>query len=269
MKNKIKLPKGWELKKLEAGVYEVVKKHFKLELGKDYISEDSETIVIDRVGDSWNNGFYAKPFSGSKEYIRESITCSKPSYWKEVTEEQVKEAFEKELVRRYGEGWRNVKIKRCMYHGDEYTNEGLNSVDINKYDGVWMAWNKNGCLFNGKEWAEVLEETKYAEKLEDIDRPFLIESSGKIYSYYKQGANYFTTKERAEQVLALIQLIAFRDDIWANGGYGNCGIKTSFSGLETHEGSHGLFSFKDKETCEYFIEKHRDLLEIYSGIFKK
>lgn len=116
-----------------------------------------------------------------------------------------------------------------------------------------------------------LEEPKYAEKLEDIDRPWYALGDGSVYKCYftDQDVNHFATKERAEQVLALIQLIAFRDDIWAKGGYGNYGVRSSSFGLEPQEGSHGIFSFKDKETCEYFIEKHRRLLEVYSGIFKK
>lgn len=118
---------------------------------------------------------------------------------------------------------------------------------------------------------EVVKKHKYAEKLEDIVSPWFVLGDGSVYKCYftDQDVNHFTTKQRAEQVLAFIQLIAFRDDIWAKGGYGNCGIRSSFFGLEPHEGNYGMFCFKDKETCEYFIEKHRDLLEIYSGIFKK
>src|SRR5699024_6992246 len=265
MKNKIKLPKGWELEKLEDGVYEVIQESNKLENGKDYVHAYLDLLVINRIGHEGNSGF-----THNGERFDSKIICSYTKEWREATNEEVVSFFEKHLIERYGEDWRNVKIKECMYFGGyEYHNtECYNSV-ISKYERRWQVWNNNGCLFNGKEWAEVLEEPKYAEKLEDIDRPYYIESSGKIRAYYQQGDNQFTTKERAEQILALIQLIAFRDDIWANGGYGNCGIKTSFSGLMPHEENHGMFSFKDKETCEYFIEKHRDLLEVYSGIFKK
>ena len=267
MKNKIKLPKGWELEKLEDGVYEVIQKSNKLENGKDHVHAYLDLLVINRIGDEGNSGF-----THNGERFDSKIIFSYPKEWREATNEEVVSFFEKHLIERYGEDWRNVKIKECMYFGGcEYHNtECYNSV-ISKYERRWQVWNNNGCLFNGKEWAEVLEEKKVATNLSDIDRPYYIDSFGDISNSGLgfQTKDHFKTEERAEQVLALIQLIAFRDDIWANGGYGNCGIKTSFSGLMPHEGNHGIFSFKDKETCEYFIEKHRRLLEIYSGIFKK
>ena len=56
-----------------------------------------------------------------------------------------------------------------MYEGDNHTNEGINLANIYKYNGVWKVWNKNGCLFNGKEWAEVLEEIPIIE-LRGLDK---------------------------------------------------------------------------------------------------
>ena len=266
MKGKIKLPKGWELKRLEDGLYEVIHKPAELEIGKDYVHAYLDLLVINRIGDEGNSGF-----THNGERFDSKLVCSYPKEWREATNEEVVSLIEKHLIERYGEDWKSVKIKDSMYENVVYTNEGIYKVDIYKEDGIWWVWNNNGCLFNGKEWAEVLEEPKYAEKLEDIDRPFYIANDGEVERCYLsyQTKNRFTTKERAEQVLALIQLIAFIDDIWAKGGNGTYGIKLSPSGLVPQKGKYGLFSFKDKETCEYFIEKHKDLLETYSGTSKK
>lgn len=264
---KIILAQDLEYKELEDGTLMIQKKEiapFELELGKDYVSDDGKTIVIDRRGDGWNSGFYVNNFSTS-------LLCSNPLQWQEASSKQVREAFEKELVRRYGEDWRNVKIKECMYNK---RNERLNTysygIYIKKnYTSTWTVWNKNGCLYNNGKWAEVLEEPKYAEKLEDIDRPWFIASNGSTHQHSKQKATHFKTEERAEQVFALIQLIAFRDDIWSKGGYGKIyGISYNNGKFKASDEIRGIFSFKDKETCEYFIEKHRDLLEVYSGVFK-
>ena len=143
----IKNSNGWEWR---------IKPTDNLEEGKDYIHNDGDYLIINRSGYGNNLGF-----TQFGSVFRCDLFCSNPEAWREVTKEEVKEFFERHLIKRYGEDWRNVKIKECMRNDDEfdeYTNKGINSVDIDKYAGVWNAWNKNGCLFNGKEWAEVLEE---------------------------------------------------------------------------------------------------------------
>ena len=141
-----------------------VKPDNELEVGKDYIHNDGDWLVIDRKGNERNSGFT------DNGYYYSSICCSSPKNWIEATKEQVISSFKKHLIERYGGDWKNVKIKECMYQNDDYTNEGLNSVDIDKYSGVWKVWNKNGCLFNGKEWAEVLEEENQYVPFEEEDK---------------------------------------------------------------------------------------------------
>lgn len=112
----------------------------------------------------------------------------------------------------------------------------------------------------------------FAEKLEDIERPWFINSWGGVGYCEDVTVNHFKTEERAKQVLALIQLLAFRDDIWEKEGRrdknkcsynircydGTLSINTTWS-------SDYLFNFKSKETAEYFLEKHKDLLNEWGG----
>lgn len=125
----------------------------KLEVGKDYISTQGDILIINRNGERGNLGF-----DNEGNYYKTALYCNTPELWREATKEEVRGFFEKHLIERYGDDWKSVKIKECMHHGDEYINEDLHFVDIDKYSDSWVVWNKNGCLFNGKEWAEVLEE---------------------------------------------------------------------------------------------------------------
>src|SRR5699024_4702210 len=113
------------LKRLEDGVYEVIRKTAELEIGKDYIHVRGNWLVISRVGGSGDYGF-----TDGGEIFLTSLRRSKPKNWIEATKEEVISFFEKHLIQRYGEDWERVKVKECMYRNDEYTNEGLNSVDI-------------------------------------------------------------------------------------------------------------------------------------------
>src|SRR5690625_2559247 len=106
----LEIPDGYKLEQ-EGNVYTVVEDPFKLEVGKDY-AQDNRVIVIDRRSNlSENLGFF------NDGGFDKHIACNNPSNWREATEEEVIEAFEKECVRRLGENWREVKIKECMFHG--------------------------------------------------------------------------------------------------------------------------------------------------------
>ena len=79
--------------------------------------------------------------------------------YEEVTDISIiEELFLKEAEKRYGDNWRNVKLKECTYLGNgNCHNNG--SLGVGLYDT--LLWNENGCLFNNGKWAEVLEEPKY------------------------------------------------------------------------------------------------------------
>lgn len=112
---------------------------------------------------------------------------------------------------------------------------------------------------------------KYPTKLDEINRPYFI-ANGAIKKWPKQYVEYFSSQERAEEVLALIQLLAFRDAVWEIDGWKpnwrdsqqkyqiyirhNTIVATDFSLSET-----SILSFKTEETRDWFLETHRELIE--------
>ena len=181
MKQEIRLPKGYELKELEKGVYEIVKSEFKLEVGKDYIHVAVGSLIINRSGDINNLGFIKNRYS-----FRRSMLCDNPKVWRKATKEEVVSFFEKHLIERYGEDWKNVKVKNCMYWKEnEGMNTGIFTIEIRKDQNTWRVWNKNGCLFYKGKWAEVLEEIPTIE-LRGLDRKWkwcAMDDSREVYIY--------------------------------------------------------------------------------------
>lgn len=129
----------------------------KLEVGKDYVSlENSKIIVIDCKGAFNNTGF-------RREKFIDYLNCRYPYNWREASEEEVIEAFEKHLIHRYGEDWETVKIKEkrpTMISRTRRLNDGLWGVEISKEDDGWNVWNKNGLLYCNGTWVERLEESE-------------------------------------------------------------------------------------------------------------
>lgn len=252
-------------------------KPFELEVGKDYVAkQNKESIIIDRKGDYGNVGFLNGVFFND-------ISCLNPETWREATEEEVIEAFEKECVRRLGEDWREVKLKAHSYKGRASLNTGDCTPLIMKDDlGGWIVWNKNGCVYYDGKWAEKLEEPKFAENLEDVDRPWYLSECGEVEEVSEkayQDKNHLPTEELTEGLLALTQLLSFRHDVWEKEGK-----------PQDHEGWHGIvlpaseedfragflreikteFRFKKKETAEWFLETHKELLtEYFNKIIKQ
>lgn len=274
MKQEIRLPKGYELKELEKGVYEIVKSEFKLENGKDYIRVDGDFLIINRKGERDNSGF-----DNEGDYYKTGLHCATPNVWREATNEEVFGFFEKHLVERYGEDWRNVKIKDAIYGHNDQINNGEKNFDINKYNGTWWVWNNNGCLFHKGKWAEVLEEKKVATDLSDIDRPYHIDAFGIVYKTdFFQTKNHMTSKELYEGILALQQLIAFRDDFHkVHGGvYGNNHGSIRFDGNEFmackifHKSVEvAIFDFDTYDQAKEFYETHKDLFEELKKLYWK
>ena len=124
----------------------------RLEIGKDYINISADSlIVIDRIGDDENRGFYGKAYSNS-------LFCNCPEEWREATEEEVIKAFKKYLIKRYGADWETMKIKGQYADAYSSKNDGLWEVKFSKYDDGWGVYNKNGLLYYNGIWAERLEE---------------------------------------------------------------------------------------------------------------
>ena len=121
-----------------------------LEVKKDYVNKGG-LIVIDRSGDTTNRGFDGNNF----EY---DLFCSCPHVWREATEEEVVEAFEKHLVYRYGEDWETMKIKERHPDSGGDINNGFWNVEIRKLLDGWNVYNKNGMLYCGGIWVERLED---------------------------------------------------------------------------------------------------------------
>ena len=266
---KIELPEGYELKKV-GEAYKVVKKEFKLKEGGDYkCIKDEDVIIIDRT----ENGWGCPRISHEEGFTLDGI-CLTPEEWIEATKEEVVEAFEEECVRVFGENWKDVEIEECMFNSNsKYLNTGLYPLHLifKDFDG-WQVWNKNGCLYFKGKWAKK-KEVKYAEDLKDIDRPYYIDIDGGVGASEYQTIEHLPTRGLAEGVIALIQLLSFRQDVWDKGGkpegapaYGINYTNSSF--VVSRQGPHGLLYFKTKEQAEYFLDKHKELIIEYLNNLK-
>lgn len=148
----IDLPEEYELVKNNDNTYSIKKKEFKLEAGKDYYQKYNDTIVIDRKESECPNQL---GFSLGRFEI--TLSCRSHKSWREATKKEVEDAFEKELVRRYGKDWENAQLKNNI---DPNTVKGLNSNTytpsiVKNYGRGWDVWNKNGLLYYDGKWAEV------------------------------------------------------------------------------------------------------------------
>ena len=125
-----------------------------LEVGKDYVNlHENNLIVIDRVGDFDNKGFY-------EDLYKKDIPCINCGSWREATEEEVIEAFKRYLVYRYGKDWKTMKIKERHpeLSSTIRINDGLWNVVISKLTNGWSIWNRHGLLYRNGIWVERLEE---------------------------------------------------------------------------------------------------------------
>lgn len=124
-----------------------------LEIGKDYISINGEFIVLNRKGDYHNNGFYI-PKNEPIRYVENGIGCACPEKWREATKTEVKEAFKKVLVAKYGEDWETMEIKMSLHREDTSNCGQYNVVMLSDSKEGWKVWNKNGLIYCDGEWAE-------------------------------------------------------------------------------------------------------------------
>jgi len=126
-----------------------------LEVGKSYMAKTGNAMVINRVGNYGNYGFYFGDWS-------DKIPCITPGIWREATDEEVRSALEKETIRRYGENWQDVKIKEDIHPvSGSFLNENAYIPAIKDAAAGWIIVNKNGYLFYMGVWAEKLEEPEF------------------------------------------------------------------------------------------------------------
>jgi hypothetical protein len=85
---------------------------------------------------------------------------------KEATNKEVIYALRKEAERRFGNDWKNAKIKKCLFHKDNaLTNNGCFMVS----ESTEQLWNRNGNIFNNGKWAEPIKEEPIKEvTLEEV-----------------------------------------------------------------------------------------------------
>src|SRR5699024_5860064 len=103
---------------------------------------------------------------------------------REATKKEVVQAFKKELVRKYGENWENVKIKKSP-SGLNSSNKAKYNIEIRKYYDGWRVYNKNGLLYENGKWAEPIGEPKYPESYKEVPLHIKSISSIDIASFRK------------------------------------------------------------------------------------
>lgn len=114
----------------------------------------------------------------------------------------------------------------------------------------------------------------FATELEQIKRPYYITSSGDIVDPIvptRFRVSNFKTRKRAEEVLALIQVLAFRDDVWEKDGNwfpeagptAKYGITINKNHLVpiVHYTYNQILSFRTREIRDWFLETHKELIE--------
>ena len=138
-----------------------------IEIGKDYVNvHDNKLIVIDRVGDLDNKGFY-------DDLYKKDIPCTYYGEWRETTKEEVIEAFKKHLVHRYGKDWKAMKIKESHPNSSSDINDGSWNVVISKFYDGWVVYNENGMLYYDDIWVERLEEENESVKKLEIGKDYI------------------------------------------------------------------------------------------------
>src|SRR5690625_185400 len=122
-----------------------------LEVGKSYMAKTGNAMVINRVGNYGNYGFYFGDWS-------DKIPCITPGIWREATDEEVRSALEKETIRRYGENWQDVKIKEDIHPvSGSFLNENGYILAIKEAAAGWIIVNINVYIFYMGVWDENMD----------------------------------------------------------------------------------------------------------------
>lgn len=272
MKNNIiEIPEGYELVKKNDNTYFIEKKKFSLEVGKDYILKDHNVIAIDRKSNKNNSGFINNVFS-------EEVDCSVPDKWREAAEEEVERAFEKELVRRYGENWESIQLEDNLAYGKCFGsyhrfNTGTYKVNICKISGGWVVWNKNGLLYYNGEWAGPELPVKW-EDLKKVSGYYVASNSdvkevGEVITKVENNINIFPSREEAEAALSLAQICQLRDsynNFWKPDWTDEFEIKYCIKVVSDRVSrvnstiDNTILAFKTRDLRDKFLENFEDLI---------
>lgn len=128
------------------------------EVGKVYRDDDGWIFYCTEIGRKGHLYGYGI-MRGEYEFVEniDDINCfysniASRQNLTEVTPEEWKEAMTNELIRRYGEDWKNVKLKsnflKLELLNDCFFYPNITSTEI---------WNRNGCIFKDGIFAEVLD----------------------------------------------------------------------------------------------------------------
>jgi len=121
-----------------------------LEIGKSYRNNINATsTIINRRGNGGNYGF-------NHGYWSTGLCCM-GSNWQEIPESEAIELLKKECVRRHGENWKDVKIKKCLFGAPHSLVNNGRFFSVILVDKIW---NHNGCIFKDGVWAEKIEEPR-------------------------------------------------------------------------------------------------------------
>jgi len=120
-----------------------------LEVGRWYKSTDDtkiEFLVCYQGNGDYNYGFWEDlPYRNNMSF---------GDCWHDVsvlaTDEEVEEALENEVIKRFGKDWKNAKIEKCLIHSG--THSGFEPVVTT--DEIW---NENGCIYRNGVFAEPLK----------------------------------------------------------------------------------------------------------------
>ena len=122
---------------------------------------------IDEKGNLYGYGIFNREYKNRENNKSGFWACNNTAAQHrlvEATPEEWKEAMTKELVKRYGEDWKNVKLKKCLWHL-----HSSNNGDCGLTFSETEIWNRNGMIFKDGIFAEVLDDqSELKERLENM-----------------------------------------------------------------------------------------------------
>lgn len=114
-------------------------------------SVDADVLVY-RTSNSNNYGWY------NGKWYDTALNCQDTRCWREATEIEIQQAFEKELIKRFGNEYKYAKVN---YSGinSKFSKKRINIGDMSPVITDCEVWSTNGLLYKNGVWAEPLEST--------------------------------------------------------------------------------------------------------------
>ena len=153
-----------------------LQKHFpqafkkSFEVGKIYKTDDRifYCTEIDENGNLYGYGIFSREYKNIENNKSVFFFCNNTAAQHrlvDVTPEEWKEAMTKELIRRYGEDWENVKLKSNFLKLELLNDCCFFSPTITSTE----IWNRNGMIFKDGIFAEVLDDqSELKERVENM-----------------------------------------------------------------------------------------------------